>query len=310
MVRIDTEDTPEGSKDLWAVTQAVKVPVLARDWCIHPLQVVESKEAGAAGLIGVIAQVHGRARACSGPRGGPSLATGDAPRSARPTGPARKGRLALCCALRVQTPRLCFPPPQVNGRGTAVMSSFSAALGLDAPVEIVNSRVGGGLGGRRGVAAQHVGGWSPEACRQPIPALLQVACRRAPPPMNGLQTNRPHTDDAPANQPTNQPTNHPPQELEGLSRMGVVFYGINIGVGISVSLPGFASDLAHGLLGEMPFGAITLVGAKGLEDARKARLSGADAVLIKKEMWEGAEAEGRSLETLVEQVKYLTGGDD
>jgi indole-3-glycerol phosphate synthase len=39
VVRIDTEDTPEGSKDLWAVTQAVKVPVLARDWYIHPLQV-------------------------------------------------------------------------------------------------------------------------------------------------------------------------------------------------------------------------------------------------------------------------------
>ncbi|GBF99220.1 indole-3-glycerol-phosphate synthase [Raphidocelis subcapitata] len=183
VVRIDTEDTPEGSKDLWAVTQAVRVPVLARDWCIHPLQVVEAKEAGAAGLVGVIAQV--------------------------------------------------------NGRGTAVMSSFSAALGLDAPVEIVNSR-----------------------------------------------------------------------ELEGLSRMGVVFYGVNIGVGISVSLPGFASDLAHGLLGEMPFGAISLVGAKGLEDARKARLSGADAVLVKKEMWEAAEAEGRGLEALLEQVRYVTGGDD
>lgn len=92
--------------------------------------------------------------------------------------------------------------------------------------------------------------------------------------------------------------------------MGVVFYGVNIGVGISVSLPGFASDLAHGLLGEMPFGAISLVGAKGLEDARKARLSGADAVLIKKEVWEAAEAEGRPLEQLVEQVRYLTGGDD
>lgn len=88
VVRVDSEDTPEGSKDLWAVTQAVpKVPVLARDWYIHPLQIVEAKEAGAAGLIGVIAQV--------------------------------------------------------NGRGTAVMSSFCAALGLDAPVEVVNARVGG-----------------------------------------------------------------------------------------------------------------------------------------------------------------------
>jgi indole-3-glycerol phosphate synthase len=30
---------------------------------------------------------------------------------------------------------------QVNGRGTAVMSSFGAALGLDCPVEVVNARV-------------------------------------------------------------------------------------------------------------------------------------------------------------------------
>jgi hypothetical protein len=153
--------------------------------------------------------------------------------------------------------------------------------------------------------------------------------------------------------PTPPPPTPPPplKELDGLGQMGVVFFGINLGVGIrcgggagqvgipcrgpltspnraqphvallrhlpsssprspSVALPGFASDLAHGLLGEMPFGAITLVGAKGMEDARKARLSGADSILIKKEMWEAAEKEGRPLETLVEQVRYLTGGDD
>jgi indole-3-glycerol phosphate synthase len=45
-VRIDAEDTPEGLKDLYVVCQAVKVPVLARDWVIHPLQV--RGEAGAA----------------------------------------------------------------------------------------------------------------------------------------------------------------------------------------------------------------------------------------------------------------------
>ena len=100
------------------------------------------------------------------------------------------------------------------------------------------------------------------------------------------------------------------QELDGLGKLGVVFFGINLGVGISVALPGFASDLAHGLLGEMPFGAITLVGAKSLEDARKARLSGADAVLVKKECWEAAQAEGRPLEVMLEQVRYLTGSDD
>ena len=61
------------------------MPVLARDWVIHPLQLVEAKEAGAAGMLGVIGQV--------------------------------------------------------NGRGTAVLSSFGAALGLDVPVEVVNAKV-------------------------------------------------------------------------------------------------------------------------------------------------------------------------
>ncbi len=37
---------------------------------------------------------------------------------------------------------LCTRPwsCQVTGRGTGVMSSFSAALGLDAPVEVVNAK--------------------------------------------------------------------------------------------------------------------------------------------------------------------------
>lgn len=38
VVRTDSEDTPEGLKDLFTVCQAVRVPVLRRDWMIHPLQ--------------------------------------------------------------------------------------------------------------------------------------------------------------------------------------------------------------------------------------------------------------------------------
>ena len=47
------------------------------------------------------------------------------------------------------------------------------------------------------------------------------------------------------------------REVEGLARSGVVFYGINISVGISVAIPGFGSDLAHGILGNLPFGAVS-----------------------------------------------------
>lgn len=180
VVRIDSDDTPEGLKDLWAVVQAVKVPVLARDYIIHPLQVVDVKEAGAAGALGVIGQV--------------------------------------------------------NGRGTAILSSFAAALGLDAPVEVVNL-----------------------------------------------------------------------QEVEGLAKAGVVFYGINISVGISISLPGFSSDLAHGILGHLPFGAISMVGVRSLEDAGKARMSGADCILIKHEML--LQHQG-NLQAMAQQLQYAVSGDD
>lgn len=75
-VRTDSEDTPEPLKDLLAATQAAAAaferqrpppranpfagpvpapaPVLQRDWFLHPIQVVGAKEAGAAGILGVI----------------------------------------------------------------------------------------------------------------------------------------------------------------------------------------------------------------------------------------------------------------
>ena len=109
-----------------------------RDWFLHPLQVVDAKEAGCAGIVGVITSVTG-------------------------------------------------------GKGTPVLSSFAAALGLDAPVEIVN--------------------------------------------MN---------------------------ELNAMEAGGVPFYGLNLSIGLSVSITGFGSDVARGLLGELPFGAVSLVGVKSI----------------------------------------------
>lgn len=47
-----------------------------------------------------------------------------------------------------------------------------------------------------------------------------------------------------------------------------------------------------------------------LEGARKARLSGADCLLVKKEMIDAAAAEGKDLRTLLDQVLYVTCGDD
>lgn len=58
-VPTDSEDTPSSLADLFAVTHAVDAPVLMRDWILHPLQIVDAKEAGAAGVLGVITSVMG-----------------------------------------------------------------------------------------------------------------------------------------------------------------------------------------------------------------------------------------------------------
>ena len=186
IVPTDSDDTPEGLSDLFAVSRAVgefrpPPPVLCRDWFIHPLQIVDAKEAGCAGVVGIIASVTG-------------------------------------------------------ARGTPVMSSFSAALGMDAPVEIVNLA-----------------------------------------------------------------------ELKAMDASGVPFYALNISVGLSVQIAGFGKDVAAGLLGELPFAAVSLVGVKSLDEARVAREAGADSLFIRREFvaeWLGKERQ------LVEALMDATNGDD
>ena len=184
-VRTDSYDTESGTRDLFTVCNTVggAVPVIARDWLIHPLQCVDIKEAGAAGCLGVIGQV--------------------------------------------------------NGRATAVLSSFAAALGLDAPVEVINLK-----------------------------------------------------------------------EVEGLAKSGVVFYSVNISVGISVSLPGFSSDLAKGIVGNLPFGSLSLVGVRSLEEATRAKMNGADSLLIKAEMLQEAASTPGGLSAMCQHLSYIASGDD
>jgi hypothetical protein len=59
----------------------------------------------------------------------------------------------------------------------------------------------------------------------------------------------------------------------------------------------------------LPF-ASTHGNLQDLEGARKARMSGADCLLVKKEMIDAAAAEGKDLRTLLDQVLYVTCGDD
>ncbi len=108
-VRIDSEDTPEGMKDLFAVSRAVKCPVMARDYLIHPLQVER--------VVRVVQMVHCQFSKNDFEPSAPDLHQVVEIKESGAAG-----------ALGVIT--------QVNGRGTAVLSSFAAALGLDAPVEV------------------------------------------------------------------------------------------------------------------------------------------------------------------------------
>jgi hypothetical protein len=52
------------------------------------------------------------------------------------------------------------------------------------------------------------------------------------------------------------------QELRALEPYQLPWYGMNLSVGLSVSVAGFGMQVASGLLGELPFGAISMVGAK------------------------------------------------
>lgn len=160
---------------------AGRVPVFARDWFLHPLQLVEARAAGCTGCIGVVASV---------------------------TGP----------------------------KGTPVLSSFGAALGLDIPVEVVN-----------------------------------IA------------------------------------ELQSMEKMGVPFYAMNISVGLSVGIVGFSNDVVRGVLGELPFGALSIVGISEIDKAASARTAGADALYVRTDLvnrFKGNEKD------LVQSIASLVDGDD
>lgn len=49
-IRTDEEASPDGLADLKAVCNSLQVPVIQRDWFLHPMQIAETREAGAAAL--------------------------------------------------------------------------------------------------------------------------------------------------------------------------------------------------------------------------------------------------------------------
>lgn len=88
----------------------------------------------------------------------------------------------------------------VSGKGTPILSSFAAALGIDCPVEVINK-----------------------------------------------------------------------QEAEMMGELGVPCIAVNVSVGLSLAIPGFSSDIARGILKDLPFGAYSIVGVQSREEAGSAR---------------------------------------
>lgn len=63
-----------------------------------------------------------------------------------------------------------------------------------------------------------------------------------------------------------------------------------------------------GLLGELPFGSLSIVGARSVEEARRARLAGADSILVKVELVRQYAPD--RLGQLMEELRSATDLDD
>lgn len=123
----------------------------------------------------------------------------------------------------------------VLSKGSAVMSSFGAALGLDCPVEVVNLN-----------------------------------------------------------------------EMKSMEAYGVPFYCMDVSVSISIGIQGFGQDIVKGVLAELPFGALSIVGIRSIEEARGAREAGADALYIRKDI---VDRHGGDEFSLVSSIKAMVDGD-
>ena len=47
-----------------------------------------------------------------------------------------------------------------------------------------------------------------------------------------------------------------------LEHAGVPLYAVNLAVGVSLTMPGIAADIAKGILGNLPFGAQSIAGVR------------------------------------------------
>jgi indole-3-glycerol phosphate synthase len=100
------------------------------------------------------------------------------------------------------------------------------------------------------------------------------------------------------------------KELQEVAPLGLPIYGFNLSVGLALSLPGIRQDISKSLIGEIPFGASSVVGVYSIEEARAMKAAGADAVYIKHEVLQGQQATEKEPKVFLENLQVAMSGDD
>ena len=99
-------------------------------------------------------------------------------------------------------------------------------------------------------------------------------------------------------------------EADFLLEKQVPMVAVNIGVGLSAKIPGFAAEVADGILKGLPMHCASVVGVRDVEQARQAAASGASAVLLRSEFLAAAADDERACRECVHDVQYAISGDD
>ena len=81
----------------------------------------------------------------------------------------------------------------------------------------------------------------------------------------------------------------------------------NTSIAITLSMPGFRQRLTEGLISALPFGSLSLVGVRNVDEARDARLAGADALLVAWSALEGMSQE--QAQELFSDIRYACSMD-
>lgn len=59
------------------------------------------------------------------------------------------------------------------------------------------------------------------------------------------------------------------EELQGMEKLGVPFFGMNLSVALSVGIPGFRAEVATGLLNNLPQGVASMMGATSMQEIKQ-----------------------------------------